>query len=142
MPMITGSSSNLGSIPYANAANARSTIPCRWQYSSKSHSGRYGWDSTCTTAGLPNPTAVDRQHLSGAQSGEIETQHRDAMQLQPFRDMPRRALAAGEAMREQSRRTNRTVRSVEQCGKFLTRGIWKIESFSWHRRLLRMTREF
>ena len=47
--------------------------------------------------------------LAGAEPGEIEAQHRDAVQLEPLGDMPRRpiALAAGEAMREQRHRADR-----------------------------------
>lgn len=73
--------------------------------------------------------------LAGAKPGEIEAQYADATDLQSLRDTPRSsvALAAGEAMRKESHRAHGAVRSVEQRGELLARGIWKIESFGWHR---------
>ena len=63
--------------------------------------------------------------LAGAETGEVETQHGDAVQLQTFRNAPRRlvVLAAGEAMREQRHRAHRTVRPVEQRGQRVALGV-------------------
>ena len=87
-------------------------------------------------------SGVGELAFAGAEPGEIEAQHRDAVQLQTFGDAPRRpvVLAAGEAMREQRDRAHRAVRPVEQRGKLLTLGVGKIEFFGRHRHLLRSPR--
>ena len=77
--------------------------------------------------------------FAGAEPGEIEAQHRDAVQLQAFGDAPRRlvVLAAGEAMRKQRHRAHRAVRPVEQRGELVALGVGEIEFFGGHGRLLR-----
>ena len=81
---------------------------------------------------------VGKLALAGADPGEIEAQHRDAVQLQPFGNMARRpiALAAGEAMRKQRHRANRAVRPVEQRGELVALGVAEIEFFGGHGWLL------
>ncbi len=56
--VITGSSMIFGSVACPSGANASSTIPCSRQKSRSSHSGRYGWGSTSTTAGLIRATST------------------------------------------------------------------------------------
>ncbi len=77
--------------------------------------------------------------LAGAEAGEIEAQHGDAVHLQAVGDAARRpvVLAAGEAVREQRHRARLAVRPVEQRRELLALGVGKIETFGRHRRLLR-----
>ena len=72
--------------------------------------------------------------FAGAEPGEIEAQHGDAVQGQPLGDAPRRAivLAAGEAMGEQRHGADRTVRPVEQRGELVALLVAKVEFFSGH----------
>ena len=65
-----------------SGANASSTIPCSRQKSSRSHSGKYGWDSTCTTAGLIRATATISRNLSTVMSeSPIALQEPSSMRL-------------------------------------------------------------
>ena len=77
--------------------------------------------------------------LAGAEPGKIEAQHRDAVQLQPLGNMPRRpiALAAGEAMRKQRHRADRAIGPVEQRRERVALGVAEVEFFGGHGRLLR-----
>ena len=77
---------------------------------------------------------IGKLAFAGAESGEIEPQHGNAVKLQAVGDLARSPvlLAASEAMREQSNRAGRTIRPVKQRGKLLTLGIGKIEFFSRH----------
>ena len=76
-------------------------------------------------------SGVGELAFAGAEPGEIETQHGDAVKLQALGDVVRRpvVLAAGEAMREQRDRARRAIGPVEQRGKLLTLGVRKIEPF-------------
>jgi hypothetical protein len=77
---------------------------------------------------------VGKLAFTGAEPGEIESQHRNTVRCQTVRNQPRRLVvfAAGEAVREQSDGADRPVWSVEQRGKLLTLGIGKIEAFGRH----------
>ena len=72
--------------------------------------------------------------LAGAQPGEIETQHRDALHRQPLGNPLGRevVLAAGEAMREQREGAGFAERQVEQRRQFLALGVGEIETLGVH----------
>ena len=78
---------------------------------------------------------VGKLAFAGAEPGEIEPQHGDAVKLQAVGDVACGpvVLAAGEAMRKQRDRACRPIRPVEQRGKLLALGIGKIEFFGRHR---------
>src|SRR6202035_450876 len=82
---------------------------------------------------------VGKLAFAGAEPGKIEAQHRNAVQLHPFRNMPRRpiALAAGEAMRKQRHRTDRAIRPVEQRREGVALGVAEVEFLGGHGQLLR-----
>ena len=77
--------------------------------------------------------------FAGAEPGEIEAQHGDAVKGQTFGNAPRRAiiLAAGEAMGEQRHGADRTLRPVEQRGELVALLVAKIELLGGHEDLLR-----
>ena len=81
---------------------------------------------------------VGKLALAGAEPGKIEAQHRDAIQLQPIGNMPRRpiALAASEAMRKQRHRADRAIGPVEQRCERVALGVAEIEFLGGHERLL------
>ena len=72
--------------------------------------------------------------LAGAEAGEVETQHGDAVQFQTFRNAARRlvVLAAGKAVREQRHRAHRPLRPVQQRGQRLALGIREVELLGGH----------
>ena len=76
--------------------------------------------------------------FAGAETGKVEAQYRDAVQLQSLGNMPRRpiALAASEAMREQRHGADGTIRPVEQRGELVAIFVAEVKTFGGHRRLL------
>ena len=80
--------------------------------------------------------------LAGAEPGEIEAQHRDAVQFQPLGNMPRRpvVLAAGEAMRKQRHRADRAIWPVKQRRERVALGVAEIEFLGGHDPLVSVTR--
>jgi len=79
-------------------------------------------------------SSVGELAFAAAQPGEIEAQHRDAMGHQAVCDQPGRlvVLAAGEAMREQRHRADRSIGPIEQGCEFGTLSIGEIEPLGRH----------
>ena len=72
--------------------------------------------------------------FAGAQAGEIEAQHGDAIDRQPLGDAlgGEVILAAGKAMREQRGGGGLAERDIEQRRQLLAFGIGKFETFAAH----------
>jgi hypothetical protein len=76
--------------------------------------------------------------FAGAEAGEIEAQHRDALGGERGRDAfcRQHVLAAGEAMREQRIGRGLAVGKVERRRKLVAAFARELETFSRHGRLL------
>ena len=72
--------------------------------------------------------------FAGAEAGEVEPQHRDALGRQRHRDALGRqhVLAAGEAMREQRIGDRLAVRQIERGGKLMAAFARELETFGRH----------
>ena len=78
--------------------------------------------------------AIGEFAVAGAQAGEIEAQHRDAMRRQSGGNARRRkhVLAAGEAMSEQRAAEDRAAGRSSATGQTLTLGAGEVEAFGRH----------
>ncbi|MGY4310007.1 hypothetical protein ACVIJ6_007250 [Bradyrhizobium sp. USDA 4369] len=72
--------------------------------------------------------------FAGAEAGEVEPEHRDAMRRQCHRDASRRmrVLAAGEAMREQRIGARHAVGEIERGGQSVAACAFELETFGRH----------
>ena len=72
--------------------------------------------------------------LAGAEAGEVEPQHGDALGGQRGRDAfcRQHVLAAGEAMRKQRVGVDRSIRRIERGGKLMAAFAGELKAFSRH----------
>ena len=76
--------------------------------------------------------------LAGAEAGEVEPQHRDALGGERGRDAfcRQHILAAGEAMRKQRVGLHRSIRHIQRGGKLMAAFAGELEAFSRHGHVL------